>query len=306
MKILVTGANGFVGSSVSEALSKTKYDVTLGCGREHNDMLDYSAVCTWLDSARADVIIHCAADVGGVHYVTDYAADVVVNNTQMAINLYRAVNFICPQVKIINVLANCMYPGESSLQHESELWNGAVHPSVLSFGNYKRYLSVMSRCYKMQHNIDTINLISPNAYGVGDSLDPNHTHAMNGMIIRMLHARNNGDSSFEIWGTGAPVREWLYVKDLADVLVQSVSIDMVSTSPINIAQGVGYSIKDSAETIADVINYKGDLVFNHKYKDGAPHKEMDDTLFRKIFPSFKFMDYKEGIKETVKYYEERL
>lgn len=305
MKVLVTGASGFVGTNVAMLLAHSEYEVSLGQGKSHYDLLDIEATKRWLGKVQPNVIINCAANIGSVHYVANNAADVIFSNTQMVLNLYNAVKTECPGVKIINPLGNCAYPGDAEVQRESELWDGEVHDSVHSYGNFKRYLYVISSCYEMQYGIQSVNLIAPNAYGPEDDLDPNKTHALNGMIIRMLKARNNGDDFFEIWGTGKPIREWLYVEDLAQILINAIDID-TSTYPVNIAQHKGHSIEKSAKTIARVIGYSGELVFNTTYRDGDPCKILDDTVFKRVFGEYKFTDHVEGIKETVRYYENRL
>jgi GDP-L-fucose synthase len=303
MKILVLGSGGFVGKSVVECLRTTKHTIVEIPGKKHLDLRSYSAVEGFLKKNPPDVIINCASHGGSLHYVTEYAANVIDDNIQIFLNLYRAVAKVCPRAVIINPIANCSYPGSATLQKESEYWSGAVHQSVWSFGNSRRMLLVISQCYQMQYGIKSINLIMPNAYGLGDSADPNKTHALNGMIIRMVAAKKNNDAEFEIWGTGKPKREWMYVKDMATVLVKAAHTASAAVAPVNIAQNIAYSIKETAEMIKQETGYQGKLVFNKNYADGAPIKKMDNTLFKKTYPKFVFTDIKKGITATVNYYQ---
>jgi len=158
----------------------------------------------------------------------------------------------------------------------------------------------------MQYNIKTINFFVPNAYGPGDYIDPNKTHALNGMIIRMLQAKKGQLPEFEIWGTGKPTREWIYVKDLARMLADAVDFNESQIHPVNIAQNKAYSIGETAEMIKELTGYEGKLMFNTKYQDGAPIKKLDDKLFRSKYPNFTFTDIYEGIKETINYYKKTL
>lgn len=307
LKILVLGGSGFVGKNVLNHLATTSEHVVISASRKESvDINNYEFFKEFLQKTRPDVIINCAAHVGSLHYVTTYAGDVISDNIQMSINIYRAVAAVCPQTKIINPLSNCSYPGTSDIQFESEWWNGEVHDSVFSYGNSKRFLYVISKCYEKQYGIKTANFLIPNTFGPGDATDPNKTHALNGMIIRMLEAQKRQDSTFEIWGTGNPVREWAYIDDVVNILIAGITTSENLVYPINLAQNKGYTIKQSAEFIAEAVGFKGSLLFNTKYADGAPVKILDDQKFKKVFPNFSFFDHKQGIKNTVEYYRSKL
>ncbi len=307
LKILVLGGSGFVGKNVLSHLAATPEHTVISASRKESvDISNYEVFKEFLQKTRPDVIINCAAHVGSLHYVTTYAADVISDNIQMSLNIYKAVAAVCPQTKIINPLSNCSYPGTSDIQLEAEWWNGEVHDSVFSYGNSKRFLYVISKCYEKQYGIKTANFLIPNTFGPGDATDPNKTHALNGMIIRMLEAQKRQDSTFEIWGTGNPVREWAYIDDVVQILIAGITTPENLVYPINLAQNKGYTIKQSAEFIAEAVGFKGSLLFNTKYADGAPVKILDDQKFRKIFPDFSFFDHKQGIKNTVEYYRSQL
>ncbi len=306
MKVIVLGGYGFVGKNVVEELNKREYKVISLSRRNGLDLTKLDMVVDKIKKVSPDVIINCAAHVGSLHYVTEKAADVLDDNIRIIVNIYKAVKISSPSTVIINPISNCSYPGNTDIQSESEYWNGPVHPSVWAYGNSRRMLVVTSKCYNMQYGIKSINFIAPNAYGPGDYADPNRTHALNGMIIRMLEAKKKGAETFEIWGTGKPIREWIYVKDLARILANTAESQHAQIEPINIAQNKGYSIREIAEIIKEVVGYNGNLVFNTRYQDGDPVKILDDKLFRKEYPDFVFTDLKEGIKETVEYYKKEL
>ena len=221
----------------------------------------------------------------------------------MTLHLYRASVKLKNHPLIINPLSNCSYPGDSKVQKESRWLYGDVHESVFSYGNAKRFVYVVSKNYHKQYGIKTNNFLVPNAYGPGDSHDPNKTHALNGMIIRMLKLKNEKDSEFEIWGTGKPIREWIYVDDIARILISGMNISDNFIFPVNVGQNKGYSIRETAEIISQSIDFKGKLSFNDQYQDGAPVKILDNNNFKKSFPNFKFSDHSEGIIKTVKYYK---
>lgn len=305
-RIIVLGGFGFIGKATMGELKSKGYGTLTLSRRNGCDLRNYSEATKKFKEIMPDVIINTAAHVGSLHYVTIHTAEVLDDNMQIILNIYRIVKEICPAAKIINPISNCSYPGNANIHKEEDWWNGPVHKSVWAFANSKRMLQVTSECYHMQHNINSINYFVPNAYGPGDYLDPNKTHAFNGMIIRMLKGKQENQKEFEIWGTGNPTREWVYVKDLAKMLANAVEMDESQIQPINIAQNKAYSIKETAEMIRDAIDYKGTLVFNTKYEDGAPTKILSDALFRIKFPDFVFTEVKQGIIETVNYYKREL
>ncbi len=302
LKILILGGHGFVGKNLLEVLRKTEHKIFVASRQDGVDLTNYADTEKYFAEIKPDIIFNCAAHVGSVHYVTNFAADVINDNAQMSLNIYRAVTKVCPQAKIVNLLSNCSYPGSADVQIESQWWDGPVHDSVFSYGNSKKILYVIAKCYAKQYGIKSVNWLVPNTFGPGDSIDPNKTHALNGMLIRMIAAQKNGDQQFEIWGTGSPIREWAYIDDVVNILVASIDINEL-LEPINIAQNKGYTIKESANFIADALNFKGELIFNTKYQDGAPVKILDDRKFREVFPNFTFFDHKQGIKNTAEYYK---
>ena len=303
MKILVLGGHGFVGKHVVNALNKTEHEVHPISRRDGIDLRDYTKTENCFNEIKPDVIINCAAHVGSVHYVTTYASDVFFDNAQMALNIYNVAAKVCPDARIINPLSNCSYPGDSDIQRETDWWANEVHESVFSYGNAKRFIYVISKCYNKQNGIKSINFLIPNTFGPGDSTDPNKTHALNGMIIRMIKAERDGDAEFEIWGTGSPSREWAYIDDVVNIINEGIYTKEDLIYPVNLAQKKGYTIKESAEMIADSVCFKGKLTFNTDYQDGDPIKILDDKKFRYFFPDFLFFNHKKGIEETVKYYK---
>lgn len=303
MKVLVVGGRGFVGTALSSELEAAGHEVTSLSRRDGLDLTDLENTRSTLATVAPEAIFNAAAHVGSLHYVTTFAADVFCDNVLMALNLYKAAAAVCPETLIVNPLSNCSYPGDADTHFEPEWWAGEVHDSVFGYGNAKRVIYVLSKCFGKQYGVRSINFLVPNAFGPGDYTDPNKTHAMNGMIIRMLQARKNGAGEFEIWGSGAPVREWGYIKDVVKILSLSLKVEGEQIYPVNIGQNSGYSIRQSAELIARAVGFDGRLVFNTKYQDGAPLKILDDRAFRKMFPDFKFYDHAQGIRETVEYYE---
>jgi GDP-L-fucose synthase len=306
MKIVVIGGFGFVGRHVTGHLQARGHHAVPLSRRNGLDLADPAAAAATLGAHQPDAIVNCAAHVGSLHYVSEFAATVLDDNLRMILNLYRAVREACPGARILNPVSNCSYPGDADLQTEPAYWNGAVHDSVWSFANAKRMLLVTADCYRRQHGIRSVNVIVPNAYGPGDYTDPNRTHALNGLIIRMLRAQHARQPAFTIWGTGKPVREWIFVKDIARLFALVLDRADDTAEPVNLGQKRGHSIGDLAARIKALSGYEGDLVFDTSKPDGAPIKILDDARFRARFPDFTFTDLDDGIRETLAYYRQTL
>ena len=302
---MILGKTGFIGQNLYNKMFNDGQEV-IGCSRSTGvDMLVYEEIRDFIKDHQPGIIYNVASHGGSMRYVRDYAANVLSDNLQMSLNLYKAVLELNPTIKIIQPFSNCSYPGDSSVQYEENWLSGDVHKSVFSFGNSKRGIYYISKCYNDQYGINTVNLLFPNTYGPGDSIDPNHTHALNGMIIRMLKAKRAGDKEFVVWGTGKPVREWAYIDDFVNALYMAKNLDNV-IYPLNIGQQKGYSIADSAMMIKEEMGYEGEIVFDTQYQDGDPVKIMSKQRFQEKYPDFKWFDHREGIANTIKYYEEKL
>lgn len=304
--VLVLGGTGFLGKHVMRLLKEDENILAASLSRsEETDIRNAAAFEACLSELKPDVIINCAAHVGSLHYVTSYAADVIRDNTLLLTNIYEGVKNVCPHAPIINPLSNCSYPGAANTHYEPEWENGSVHTSVLAYGSVKRLTYAFAESYKKQYGIKSVNWLVANAYGPGDYTDPNKVHALNGIIIRLTQAKRTRNSTFEIWGTGTPLREWVYIEDVVRVMVHSLSLEE-QIYPVNLAQNKAYSIKEIAEMAAQALEYAPHFIFNTEKPDGAPIKILDDRIFRTSYPEFVFTPISEGIKKTVAYYEEIL
>jgi GDP-L-fucose synthase len=304
-KILILGGYGFLGKNLSKVFLKDDpYQIFIESRQSGCNILDFNQLKDKIKSIDPDVIINAAANVGSIHYVNEYAADVCHENTLMYINLFKAIKETNPNIILINPISNCSYPGVIDIQHEEKWWDGPIHPSVESYGTPKKIGFILSECYKKQYNLKTINLIIPNAYGPLDYTDENKTHALNGLILRMIKSQNNLKNTFEVWGSGSPIREWIYMEDIARIIKEILDQEKYDLpNPLNIGQEFGVSINDSVNTIKEILDY--DVIIQHDLskQDGAPIKILGKTKFNNYFPSFKFTTYDEGIKNTINYYK---
>lgn len=304
-KILIIGAFGFMGKNVVNVLKNTQNEIFQESRKTGMDLFNVENVETKLRQINPDIIINCAAHVGSMPYVAKYPADVFYDNSLMYLNLYKAVKNVNKNILIINPISNCSYPGIIDIQNEQNWWDGKIHESVESYGMPKKLGFILSECYKKQYGINTINLIIPNSYGPEDYLDEERTHAMNGIVIRMLKAVKNNDNKFVIWGSGSPIREWIFMPDVARIIETIISNDIkLLPNPINLGQEGGISILQTVEIIKNKLNFTGSIEFDLTKQDGAPKKVLGNKLFNKHFSNFVFTNYDIGLDKTIAYYEE--
>ncbi|WP_457068168.1 NAD-dependent epimerase/dehydratase family protein [Hymenobacter sp. UYAg731] len=305
MKVVLFGHTGFAGRNVAKELCRQGVDYVGASLSTGLDLRDAATTAAFLRAHRPTHIVNCAAHVGSLNYVTEKAATVIADNSRMILGMYEAVARECPDALVVNPIANCAYPAEADVFEESGWWNGHLHRSVLSYGASRRLLWATAECFGMQYGVRSIHLLTPNMYGPFDSTDPNKAHALNALISKFVKAENLGQPELSIWGTGLPIREWLYASDFARLVWEVLqNPDRPGLNqPTNLAQNDGLSVRELVGIIQTKFGYHGQLRWDASKPDGAPKKVMDNAKFRQVFPEFRFTDFQEGIAETIKYYE---
>lgn len=300
--ILVLGATGFLGKCVCRKLDERgmeyrKTSLSLG-----TDLRDKAQTNRLFASVKPDYVLNCAAFLGGVQFGYEHPAEMFSNNMEMELSLLEA----CREnevKRLVNPIGNCSYPGVADIYRESEFWDGPLHESVLAYGLAKKAFCVGSWAYHKQYAVEIINLIFPNMYGPGDHFDPVRSHAVGGLIKKFVDAVDDGYDEVVIWGTGKPIREWLYIDDGAEAMIGAMDIDYYPDI-INIGINKGYSILETAEILQQITGFKGRLFFDTSKIDGAPIKIMESDLCQKILGWLPSMDYEEGLKNSVDSYRE--
>lgn len=300
-RVAILGGMGFAGRNIRNELEAAGMEIAAFSRTSGCDLLELESAWDKLGQFQPDYIVNCAAVVGSVNYVSDYAADVIDVNMRMLLNVYKIAQHL-REVIVINPIANCAFPGTMDEYREENLWDGPVHPSVLSYGSTRRMIDALARCYHVQYGVRSSNLIVPNMYGPYDSTNPNKTHALNALVIKFVKAKKHGLPEVEIWGTGKPIREWLYVGDFARIARQVIETESVFLEPISVAQNQGLTVVELVEVIRGAIEYEGKVVYNTKYPDGSPKKVMNDRRFRRGFPDFQFTPFASGLNKTIEYY----
>ena len=302
MKILILGGTGFIGSKILKLIKKKHIvkNLSLSSGI---DLRKPNKLDKYLKSYK--LIINCAAHVGNLNYIDKKRADILNDNLKIYLNMYSSIKNSVSKPKVINLISNCVYPSEYKLQKEKLIFSGSVHQSVEPFGLPKLILLKLSLFYFKQYNIKSLNLVLPNAFGPGDHIDTNRSHALNGIIVRMLDAIKNNNKVFEIWGSGKPKREWIFAEDVAKIVELTIKREKLLNNfkIINVAQNKSYSINYLASKIKKILCYKGKLKNNKNFPDGALLKQLDNKLFKNEYKGFKFSNFEKALKKTINYYK---
>ncbi len=302
-KIFVPGGTGFLGSRVVRKLAEQNAGFVSLSLTDGADFRDVNQTKALFDKEKFDAVINCAAFVGGIQFGYEKPAELFYNNILMATNLMEA-SRLTGVKRFINPISNCSYP-ENLVKDfkEDEWWNGPLHESVLVYGFVRKASWVQSWAYYKQYGFEAINLILPNMYGPGDHFDEARSHALGALIMKFVEAERKNQPEVVVWGTGNPVREWLYVDDAVEVMLKALEIDF-TLEPINVGVGKGIAVMELAELIKQTTGYKGQIVLDRTRPDGAPYKTMNNDRLKQIFNWVPPTALWDGIKQTVDWYIE--
>lgn len=300
-KILVAGGTGFLGSAVIKKLIGKKVNYITTSLSQGTDFRDLKKTVEYFKLNKPEIVIHTAAYVGGIKFGLDHAGEIYYNNILINTNLVEAAR-ISGVKKLIIPISNCAYPDVVKKEFkEDEFWNGPLNETVMIYGMVKKAQWAQSWAYAKQYGIHFVNLILPNMYGPNDYFDSERSHALGALLMKIVKAKKESLPEVVVWGTGKPVREWLYVEDGAEALVRAIDIDHF-VDPINIGVGKGIPIRDLAISIKEIAGYNGKLIFDATKPDGAPYKIMNIDKCKRIFKWSPTVNLKEGIKETYEWY----
>ena len=303
-RILVLGNTGFLGKHVERLASKEGLEtrgLSLSTGL---DLRNPGTLENHLKDWNPSVIINCAAHVGGLAYSRKKQATVLADNVRMTLSLF---DFISknPTIRLVNPIANCAYPGELSSFREGDFWSGSIHESVLGYGGARRLSVLASQAYREEFAVEVVDVVLPNLYGPGDHLDAVRAHALGGLVFRILVAVEESLEEVVVWGSGNPIREWLYVEEAARALVLASGVENPPDF-VNVGTGDSISIANLAAMIAEVAGYTGDFVFDTSFPDGAAEKRMEAERALEGLGWSPSVSLREGLIKTVQDARNRL
>jgi GDP-L-fucose synthase len=274
-RIYVAGHRGMVGSAIVRRLGGYGYDV-ITAGREEVDLERQDQTEQFLTAIKPDVVIIAAAKVGGIYANQAYPAEFIASNLAIAINVIHG-SYNTGVEKLLFLGSSCVYPKFARQPiREEELLTGPLEPTNEWYAVAKIAGIKLCQAFRRQYGSDFISLMPTNLYGPGDNYHPDHSHVLPALIRRVHEAKHQGAPSVTVWGTGTPRREFLFVDDLARACV-FVLEHYTGESHLNVGSDEEVTIADAAKLIAEVIDYKGKLVFDTSRPDGTPRKLLDSS-----------------------------
>jgi GDP-L-fucose synthase len=270
-KIYIAGASGLVGSAIVRELKSQGYTNLITPTSKDYNLANETHVASMMTSYEPDYVFLAAAKVGGIAANDNFSADFITENLQIHTNIIKWAH-IAKVKKLLFLGSSCIYPKLCDQPIKEEyLMSGHLEPTNEGYAVSKIAGLSMCKMYRKQHGDDYISAMPTNLYGPGDNYDLESSHVLPAMIRKFHEAKLNNKPFMELWGTGSPMREFLYVDDLAKALVFLMN-NYSESEHINIGTGQDISIKDLAELIKGIVGYEGEIHWNSKYPDGTPKK----------------------------------
>jgi GDP-L-fucose synthase len=301
-RVLVTGGAGFLGGFVVERLRREGASVFVPRSAEY-DLVDRGAVRRLFAEAKPELVIHLAAQVGGIGANRDNPGRYVFENAMMGLHVFEECR-LAEVPKLVATGTICAYPKFAPVPFkEDDLWNGYPEETNAPYGIAKKLMLVQSQAYRAQYGMHSVVLFPVNLYGPRDNFDLASSHVIPAMIRKLSTARERGDGEVVLWGDGTPTREFLYVEDAArGILLAAERYD--SSDPVNLGSGEEITIRDLAERIARATRFEGRFVWDTSKPNGQPRRRLDVTRARERFGFEAETSFEQGIAATVAYYEE--
>ncbi|EKO14094.1 GDP-L-fucose synthase family protein [Leptospira kirschneri] len=299
-KIYIAGHKGLVGSAIERVLKKEGYENILGKTHVELDLTEQSKVNEFFELNRPEYVFLAAAKVGGIHANNTYPAEFIFSNIQIQNNIIDA----CYRFKTKKLLflgSSCIYPKFAKQpMDEAQLLDGKLEPTNEPYAVAKIAGIVMCQSYNRQYGTNFISVMPTNLYGPGDNYHPENSHVLPALIRRFYEAKIKNFPEVVVWGTGKPLREFLYSDDLGRACVflmknYNVTGDPKGGEHVNVGSGIEVSIRELAEVVKEVVGYQGLLTFDLTKPDGTPRKLLDVSKLHKMGWKHQ-VELKEGIR----------
>jgi GDP-L-fucose synthase len=308
-KIFVAGHNGMVGSAICRQLENDSDVAILKASRDELDLLSQSAVQDFLFQQKPDAVILAAAKVGGIHANNEYPAQFIYENLQIQNNIIHSSHLADVQ-SLLFLGSSCIFPKMAEQpMAEGALLTGKLEQTNEPYAIAKIAGIKMCESYNRQYGRDYRSVMPTNLYGPGDNFHPENSHVLPALMLRFHEAKINNESEVVVWGSGKPKREFLHVDDMASasIFVMGLAEEdyRIKTKPmqshINVGSGDDVSISELAATIAQVVGYEGQIVFNTSKPDGSPRKLMNVGLLKSLGWKQQ-IDLTDGIQQTYRWF----
>ena len=293
--VVVTGGAGFLGKPTVRMLSELGATVRVPRSAEH-DLTDPAACREALEGAN--VVVHLAANVGGIGFNRRNPGPLARDNLAMGLNVFEA----CRELgvgKLVAACSVCAYPKHTPVPfREDDLWNGYPEESNAPYGLAKKMLIVLSDAYRRQYGLDSCVPVIANLYGPDDNFDLEDSHVIAAMVHKYVAAADRGEAEVVLWGTGEPSREFLYVDDAARAMILAAE-HADSSQPFNVGTGVETKIRDLAELVAEAAGFNGETTWDTSRPDGQPVRYLDVSKARERIGFEAQVPLAEGLRRTV-------
>jgi len=298
--VTVTGGAGFLGKPTVRLLQSLGAEVRVPRSADF-DLREVDAANEALKGA--DVVIHLAANVGGIGFNRRHPAPLIRDNMAMGLNVFEAAREMKTE-RLVSVCTVCAYPKFLDVPfREDDIWNGYPEETNAPYGLAKKMMVVLSDTYRRQYGLNSCVPILANLYGPDDNFDLEDSHVIPAMIHKYVAAEENGAEEVVLWGTGSPSREFLYVDDAARAVVLSAEY-AEGSEPFNVGTGIETRIKDLSEIVSNAVGYGGSTRWDTSRPDGQPVRYLDVSRARAMIGFEAQVPLEEGIAETVKSFRE--
>lgn len=299
MKVLLTGATGFLGKNLSPVL-RNKYDL-VGIGSDVWDLRNQVSCGELLDKIEPDVVVHAAGSVGGIGANQENPGKFMYENLIMGANLIEAAR-VRGVGKFILLGTVCAYPKFTPVPfREEDIWNGYPEETNAPYGIAKKTLMKMVETYNWQYGFNGVNLIPVNMYGPHDHFNLTSSHVIPALILKFYNAMKAGDRKVGLWGTGKASREFLFAPDCAEAITLAIEKD-VEPDPINIGTGKEITISGLANEIAEQMGFDGEILYDSSKPDGQPRRCLDVSRAKERLGFVAKTDFKDGLKQTIEWF----
>ncbi len=301
-RILVTGGAGFLGQVVCSRLRELGATELTVPRKGEYDLTEESAVEKLFIDANPEVVIHLAAEVGGIGANRANPGRYFFANMAMGLHVIEACRRHRVE-KIVQVGTVCSYPKHTPVPfQEEDLWDGYPEETNAPYGVAKKALLVMLQAYRQQYGLRSTYVLPVNLYGPGDNFDLETSHVVPALIRKFVTAREEGKEAVELWGTGSVSREFLYVDDAAQGIVAAAQ-QLEEPIPVNLGTGREITIRELANTTKVLTGFKGTIVWDATKPDGQPRRMLDTTRARELFGFEARTSLEEGLKKTIAWWE---
>jgi GDP-L-fucose synthase len=300
-KILITGGMGFVGTNLILELQKRGLTYYAPKKNEY-DLRKEDDVKKLFESYKPNIVLHLAGKVGGIGANKEKPGDFFYDNIMMG-TLVTHYSYLNNVEKLVSLAAGCGYPKYLPVPYtEEDFWKDLPDENSIGYSMAKKNLIIQSWTYKTQFNFNSTVLLPANLYGPHDNFNLETSHVVPALIRKFIEARNENKNEIIVWGDGTSSREFLYVDDTVNAIIDAIHID--ECGPFNLGTGKETSIKELVETIAELIGFNGKIVWDSSKPNGQPRRFYDMSKFKKYFGYVPNTNLVDGLQKTINWYEQ--